>query len=254
MKKLKVVAVSYLNTKPLLYGILQSAIQHKIELSLEIPSVCAAKLKSGEADMGLVPVAIIPELETPHIISEYCIGAVGKVATVCIFSNCPIEQIRRLYLDEDSRTSVALTKLLLKKYWKLAPTLILSSDIPFDRLDQHSAALAIGDKTMGLHAQFPYVYDLGEEWMRFTGLPFVFAAWVSNIELPPAFVKPFNKALEAGIAHIPQLTYLLPTPAAGFDLKEYFTHCISYQLDEAKKAGLELFLESISPKLELAYS
>ena len=253
MKKLRVTAVSYLNTKPFLYGIFQSDIQHQIELTLDIPSVCAAKLKSGEADMGLVPVAIIPELVSPHIISDYCIGAVGKVASVCIFSNCPIESVQRVYLDDHSRTSVELAKVLLKKHWKVNPIFIAHSNVSTVTLDDFSAAVVIGDKAIGLHQKFPYVYDLGEEWMRFTCLPFVFAAWVSTRVLETAFIREFNNALALGLAHIPQLIYLLPTPTSGFDLKEYFTHHISYHLDKDKKKGLELFLDSISPVIELEY-
>ena len=252
--KFKVTAVSYLNTKPFLYGIFQSPVQLQIELSLDIPSVCAEKLLSGEADLGLVPVAVIPSLSTPRIISDYCIGAVGKVATVCIFSNCPIDQLKRVYLDYHSRTSVELAKILLKKYWKVTPELFHKSNVVAQDIDAHSAALVIGDKSIGWANQYPYVYDLGEAWMNFTGLPFVFAAWVSNKELPAPFLQSFNQALKTGLAHIPELIYLLPTPQAGFDLKEYYTHFISYDLDAPKKQAMEKFLEYIDLNVEVVYN
>ncbi|MDX1942329.1 MAG: MqnA/MqnD/SBP family protein, partial [Saprospiraceae bacterium] len=118
-RKYKLTAVSYLNTKPLLYGIFKNKIADQIELQLDMPSVCAQKLKDGRADIGLVPVAVIPELKTPHIISDYCIGTVGAVKTVCLYGERPIEEWNALYLDYQSRTSVELTKLLLKEYWKL---------------------------------------------------------------------------------------------------------------------------------------
>jgi chorismate dehydratase len=249
MRKIKVCAVSYLNTKPFLYGIFQSAIQHQIELSLDIPSVCAAKLQSGEADLGLVPVAVIPQLDTPHIISDYCIGAVGAVKTVCIYSNVPLEDVKALYLDYHSRTSVALTQLLLEKYWHLNPILLNSTDGYIDNIGGTTAGLVIGDKTIGLDKRFKYVYDLGEIWAKYTeGSPFVFAAWVSNRKLPADFIKKFNEALHRGLEHIPELIYILPTQEAGFDLKEYFTHHISYDLDAAKKAALQRFLKEIGMK------
>jgi chorismate dehydratase len=249
MRKIKVCAVSYLNTKPFLYGIFQSAVQHQIELSLDIPSVCAAKLQSGEADLGLVPVAVIPQLDTPHIISDYCIGAVGVVKTVCIYSDVPLEDVKALYLDYHSRTSVALTQLLLEKYWHLNPILLNSTDGYIDNIGGTTAGLVIGDKTIGLDQRFKYVYDLGDIWAKYTeGSPFVFAAWVSNRKLPLDFIKQFNAALHRGLEHIPELIYILPTQEAGFDLKEYFTHHISYDLDAAKKAALQRFLKEIGMK------
>jgi chorismate dehydratase len=249
MGKIKVCAVSYLNTKPFLYGIFQSAIQHQIELSLDIPSVCAAKLQSGEADLGLVPVAVIPQLDTPHIISDYCIGAVGAVKTVCIYSDVPLEDVKTLYLDYHSRTSVALTQLLLEKYWHLNPILLDSKEGYIENIGGTTAGLVIGDKTIGLDKRFKYVYDLGEIWAKYTeGSPFVFAAWVSNRKLPLDFIKQFNDALQIGLDHIPELIYILPTQEAGFDLKEYFTHHISYDLDAAKKAALQRFLKEIGMK------
>ncbi len=246
MSKIKVTAVSYLNTKPFLYGIFQSTIQNQIELSLDIPSVCAAKLASGEADLGLVPVAVIPQLKTPHIISNYCIGAVGAVKTVCIYSDVPLEDVKALYLDYHSRTSVALTQLLLEKYWHLNPILLNSTEGYIDNIGDTTAGLVIGDKTIGLDKRFKYVYDLGDIWQRYTeGMPFVFAAWVSNRKLPFEFIDEFNQALKTGLEHIPQLIYLLPTQEAGFDLNEYFTHHISYDLDAAKKLALQRFLTEI---------
>ena len=245
MKKYKVTAVSYLNTKPFLYGIFQSPVQEQIELSLNIPSVCAAKLESGEADLGLIPVAAIPDLSTPHIISDYCIGSVGAVKTVCLYSNIPITGVKKVYLDYHSKTSVALTKILLKKYWQINPILLTSTEGYLDKPEPDAAYLAIGDKTIGLEMRFDFIYDLGEIWQDWTGLPFVFAAWVSNKKLPESFIKEFNKALNTGLQHIQELIYILPTQYFEFDLKEYFTKNISYTLDDAKRKGLERFLSEI---------
>lgn len=249
MRKLKVTAVSYLNTKPLLYGLLQSPIASQIELKLEIPSVCAKRLKEGDAGLGLVPVAVIPELDTPHLISDYCIGTVGAVKTVGIYSECPLSEVTALYLDHHSRTSVELTKLLLRDYWKANPELIPASDGYIPTLGGTRAGLVIGDRTIGLEERFPYVYDLGEAWLRHTGLPFVFAAWVSNQPLDPEFVEAFNHAMRQGIAHIPELMYLLPSPHPNFDLEEYFTRHISYELDGPKRKALGRFLEAIGPQV-----
>ncbi len=244
--------MSYLNTKPFLYGLLQSDISQEITLSLDIPSECARKLRDGEADLGLIPVAGIPELHTPHIISDYCIGAVGAVKTVCIYSDVPINAVETLYLDYHSRTSVELTKILLKKYWHTSPCFQKSDDAYLDKISGTTAGLAIGDKTIGLDKKFRYVYDLGEAWENYTGgLPFVFAAWVSNRPLPEIFLKKFNTALQAGLNHIPELIYLLPTQENGFDLKEYFTKYISYDFDAQKHKALSRFLSEINSKVVL---
>jgi chorismate dehydratase len=267
MKKYKVTAVSYLNTKPFLYGIFQHAVQHDIELSLNIPSVCAAQLQSGEVDLALIPVAAIPQLSHPHIISDYCIGAVGAVKTVCLYSQVPIEEVKTVYLDFHSKTSVQLTKVLFHKYWKQTPTYISTDDFSHFGTENHenviangsvategwyldhvkgtTAALAIGDKTMGMSEKYKYTYDLAEIWLKWTGLPFVFAAWISNKKLPDDFIKKFNEALHIGLAHIQELIYILPTQYFHFDLKEYFTENISYNLDEDKKKGLKRFLSEI---------
>lgn len=249
MSKLKVTAVSYLNTKPLLYGLLHSPVARQIELKLDIPSVCARRLQEGDADLGLVPVAVIPELDTPHLISDYCIGTVGAVKTVAIFSEKPLEKVKELYLDHHSRTSVELAKLLLRDYWKLSPELIPAGDGYINDLGGTRAGLVIGDRTIGLEGRFPFVYDLGEAWLRHTGLPFVFAAWVSSRPLEPGFGEAFNRAMQQGIAHIPELMYLLPSPHPSFDLEEYFTRYISYELDGEKRKALARFLEAVSPRV-----
>lgn len=246
MGKLNVTAVSYLNTKPLLYGLLNSPIANDIRLELNIPSVCAQKLRDGEADLALVPVAIIPEIKQPQIVSDYCIGTVGAVKTVCLYSDCPIEEAKAVYLDHHSRTSVALTKLLLRDYWGVHPRLIPAQEGYIKRIGGKVAGLVIGDRTIGLERQFRYTYDLGEVWMAHTGLPFVFAAWVSNRPLPDPFVRAFNQALGQGVAQIPQLMYLLPSPDPSFDLEGYFTRNISYELDAGKRKAMELFLEEFN--------
>lgn len=248
---IKVTAVSYLNTKPFLYGIFKSGLEQEIELSLDIPSECARKLASGEADMGLVPVAAIPEIPEPHIISDYCIGSDGAVKTVCIFSDCSMEEMTHLFLDYHSRTSVELVRYLLKNYWKTQPVLLPASPGFESEIKNTTGGLVIGDRAMALWQQHTFVYDLGEAWQKHTGLPFVFAAWVSRRLLPGDFLARFNAALRLGIEHIPQLMYLLPAPQPGFDLQRYFTENISYVLDDEKRQGLDLFLSSLKvEKLE----
>lgn len=241
-ERYRMVAVSYLNTKPLLYGLLRSEIQQQLDMDLAIPSECARRLVAGEADIALVPVAVIPELPSARIISDYCIGTRGKVATVCIYGEVPIEEMTHLYLDHHSRTSVMLTRLLLKEYWQLDPILLRAEEGYIDNIGGKVGGLVIGDRTIGLAQRFTYVYDLGEHWKAHTGLPFVFAAWVATKPLAEDFVAAFNQALREGLGHLPELQLLLSSPDPDFDLVEYFTHFIDYDLDANKRKALKRFL------------
>ncbi len=241
MQKVRISAVSYLNTKPFIYGMFRGEMAELIDLSLDIPAVCAGKLASGAVDLALTPVAIIPELPQAYLVSDYCIGAVGPVRTVCIFSQRPLESIRKIYLDFHSRSSVALTQLLCREYWHIQPEFLPATPGFEDQIAGDTAGLIIGDRAMGRAEQFRYVYDLGEAWTAWTGLPFVFAAWVSLRPLEEEFLQKFNKALAGGIAHVPELIKILPA-VPNFDLNDYFTHNISYDLDDAKWLGLNHFL------------
>ena len=240
---IKISAVSYLNTKPLLYGLFQKGIDEMVDLTLDIPSVCAQKLVDGEVDLGLVPVAIIPKIKNPHIISDYCIGTEGEVNTVAIYSKRPLQELTHIYLDYHSRTSAALTQILFKEYWKLPVTFLQAEEGYINEIEGTTGALVIGDRTIGL--EMPYKYDLGTAWKEHTGLPFVFAAWVSNKPLPEEFISVFNKALAYGISKIHQLVYLVPSPHPSFSMSDYYTKYISYYIDEPKQKALDLYLSKV---------
>lgn len=250
--KIKISAVSYLNTKPFLFGIFQSEMENLLDLSLDMPSECARKLIEGEVDLGLIPVAAIPQLDNPQIISDFCIGTEGVVKTVCIYSNCPIEEVTHLYLDYQSRTSVALTRYLVQNYWKITPKFVDATAGFENKIEGKTAALIIGDRTIGMEGQYPYVYDLGEMWKAHTGLPFVFAAWVSNEPLSENFQKQFNKALKTGIDKRYQVAQLFQSSYQGFDVKDYYYKYIDYDLTAAKQEALKLFLNYIEPKREVS--
>ena len=233
MKKIRVSAVSYTNTKPFIYGLQHSDIFEKIELSLDNPSDCAQKLIDNEADIGLVPVAALPDIPGYKIIADYCIGAVQAVNSVFVFSNVPIEDVITLRLDSQSRTSNSLAKVLLKNYWKLNPQLITDGEA--------DAFVEIGDRTFGKKNKYPYVYDLAEEWVDFTGLPFVFAVWAANKAIPTDFVEDFNAALKLGLGSREALIKEIP-PFDNFDLNDYLMDRIDFVFDAKKQDALERFL------------
>jgi len=243
---LKISAVSYLNTVPFIHGLKQSELMRNIDLQLDYPSICADKLINGTVDLALVPVAVIPKLKEAHIISDYCIGANGAVDTVCLYSDVPIEEVESIALDYQSRTSVALLKILLKEYWLLNPEL-KKANVGFEEnIKGNHAALVIGDRAFALNTKHTYIYDLSAIWKEMTGLPFVFAAWVANAKLPQDFITAFNKALEKGLSDIDTALALEGTNYPNCtNPEDYLNNKISYTLDAEKKKGMKLFLKSM---------
>jgi chorismate dehydratase len=173
VKKIRISAVSYTNTKPFIYGIQHTSIIDQIDLSLDIPSDCAQKLIDGKVDIGLIPVAAALNLPEWHIVSDFCIGANGAVNSVFIFSNCDIHEVKTIQLDPQSRSSNNLAKVLMKNFWKVAPEQIVNAPDYAQSVDPYTAFVQIGDRTFGKKQQFKYVYDLAEEWQKMTGLPFM---------------------------------------------------------------------------------
>lgn len=252
MKKIRLSAVSYLNTKPFLYGLLNHPIAQQLEIATAIPSECAQRLLAGTTDLALVPVAVLPQLDSYHIVSDYCIGTLGAVKTVAIYGEVPIEEMDTILLDFHSRTSVELSRLLLEEYWQLQPQLVNAQEGYIKKIKGSTGGLVIGDRTIGLEKRFPYHYDLGSIWQAHTGLPFVFAAWVSREPLAADFLQAFNQALAAGLAKLPELQLLLPSPDPDFDLVDYFTNYISYDLDADKRKALDRFLAYLSASVPLS--
>ena len=243
-RKVRVGAVSYLNTKPLIYGIEMGMIKDEADLLIDYPSKIASMLLEDKIDVGLVPVAIIPEMKEYHIISDYCIGSVGQVASVCLFSDVPLEKIKTILLDYQSRTSVALLKVLIREYWKLNVDFESTSGNYQSKISGTTAGLVIGDRALQQRKISPFIYDLGEQWKKFTGLPFVFAAWISNKKLDDNFIKNFNEANASGLNEIDEV--VKENPFEAFDLHHYYSECISFEMDEKKKKGLELFLQKLT--------
>jgi chorismate dehydratase len=243
---LKISAVSYLNTIPFIHGLKQSELIKIINLQLDYPSICAEKLINGNVDLALVPVAVIPKLKEAHIISDYCIGANGAVDTVCLYSDVPVEEIESIALDYQSRTSVALLRVLLKEYWQYNPEL-KKANVGFEEnIKGNHAALVIGDRAFALNTKHAYIYDLSAIWKEMTGFPFVFAAWVANTKLPQDFIISFNKALEKGLSNIDKALALEGDSYPNCENPEdYLNNKISYSLDSEKQKGMELFLRKI---------
>ena len=244
MNKIRISAVSYTNTKPFLYGIQNTPILDQIDLSLDIPADCAQKLIDDKVDIGLIPVAAALNLPGWNIVSDYCIGANGPVNSVFIFSNTDIHEVKTVQLDPQSRTSNNLARVLMKNFWKVEPALVTNAPDYAEPNDPDTAFVQIGDRTFGKKEEYKFVYDLSEAWRKFTGLPFVFAAWIANKPIPQNFLDEFNKSLKFGLDHRPELLKSIPQ-REDFDLEDYLMHKLDFDLTEDKKKALHLFLDYI---------
>jgi chorismate dehydratase len=245
-KKIKVSAVSYLNTIPFLHGIENSEVKNLIDLSLDIPSDCAKKLLLGQVDLGLVPVAVLSQLKEYHIVSDFCIGAVGNVQSVALYSDVPLPEITTIYLDYQSRTSVNLAKVLAKEFWNISPEWLESSEGYEQKIEGNTGGVIIGDRTFNLAKTYNYKYDLAGEWFSYSGLPFVFACWVSSIKLPASFIQQFNACLKFGVDNINAVVANHKEGSISKEnLNSYLIDNISYELDSQKKIALARFLGSI---------
>jgi len=200
-------------------------------------------LLTGSLDIGLVPVAIIPEMSEYHIVGNYGISCDGPVASVCLFSEVPVNEIKTVLLDYQSRTSVLLVQVLLKEYWKLDVKFEKATVNFIEKIKGTTAAVLIGDRAFEQRKISSFIYDLGEAWKNLTGLPFVFAAWVSQHKLSDNFIQRFDLANRYGLENLQDVVN--SNPYNAFDLKEYFGHFIQYRLDDDKRKGLASFLKMI---------
>ncbi|MEN6619216.1 MAG: menaquinone biosynthesis protein [Rikenellaceae bacterium] len=248
----RVSAISYLNTIPFVYGLENHPVRKRIDMDFCTPAQAAEKLEKGFTDIGIVPVAIIPQVENNLIISDFCIGAEGKVASVLLCSGKPLEKIEQIYLDSESRTSVLLSKVLAKHFWKIIPVYI---DFNFSKesLDLSKSYVLIGDKALKFGQNFGYVYDLAEEWIKFRHLPFVFACWTANKDIDPSFIAEFNDALKFGIENIDKA---VEKYSNGFNKEyalKYLATNVSFNLNADKRTGLSEFwilaLEELKSKV-----
>ncbi|MCC7331736.1 MAG: menaquinone biosynthesis protein [Flavobacteriales bacterium] len=250
--KIKISIVSYSNTLPFLYGLMNSSIFSKIDLCNDIPSICAKKLLSNEVDIGLVPVAILPQLKNYHILTDYCIGAKQKVKSVLLVSKVPLNEITNVLLDYQSKTSINLVQILARKFWNINPNFSHAEPGYEDLVKGSTAAIIIGDRTFNLDGKFQYTYDLAEEWNKFSGLPFAFACWVSNKKIPDEFVSELNQALNFGVEHISESISLNEsTQLTNEQMLNYLTNDISYHFTAEKRRALNLFLEFLSENVNI---
>ena len=242
----KIAAVSYFNTLPFLYGLEHyNGINKLVNIQIDYPSKIAQQLLNNEIDIALVPIVILRDNPDLKIITPRGIVADGVVASVKLFSNKPLKQIDKILLDYQSRTSVNLIRVLARFFWKIEPVWIQTKTDFHEQILNGRAAVVIGDRALQLLGQYKYEYDLAHEWKKFTNLPFVFAAWVSNKKIDNNFLSLFEQALDYGISNIEKVIefYFDKTKVISqfFDPLKYLTDLIKYRLSKKEYASISKF-------------
>jgi chorismate dehydratase len=243
-----VCAVSYLNTVPLVWGFLRDPAQSGlIDLEFAVPSACADRLRSGDAQIGIVPVIEMARQNLDYI-RGVGISSEGPVRSILLISKVPFGQIKTLATDSGSRTSVMLSRVILAEKYGVDPRVISHVPDLAAMLGVADAALLIGDAALKVDpAELPFeTLDLGDEWTRMTGLPMVFAVWSGAKQ---AVREPFGEAFRAscryGLAHIEEIV-VAQTTERGFPealVRDYLTRHIVFELTDRHYAGLEQYLE-----------
>lgn len=239
---IRIGAVSYLNTKPLIFQLKE--LLPGCELILDLPSRLADRLAARDLDVALIPSVEYLRGVGGVIVSDACIACHGEVRSVRLIFRKPPQQIESLALDVGSRTSATLAQVLLAKRFGIRPKLQpLAIDSSLEETDA-DACLIIGDRAMNI-ATSPYceVWDLGQEWTQETGLPFVFALWIAHTELAAPIVEAFELSRDAGLSNLDQIVSQ-EAPRYGLSeaaCREYFQQHLYFYLGREELAGLQLF-------------
>jgi chorismate dehydratase len=245
-QKIRISAVKYANTYPFIYGITETGFDKNAIIETDHPAQCAEKLVSGKVDIGLIPIAALPLLREYYIITDFCLGAYGKVRTVMLLSNCPFSDIEAINLDYHSQSSNNLARILAKFAWK-REFIWKNTNTGFDflQIPCNEAVVLIGDKCFEYENRYSFRIDLAEEWHKMTGLPFAFACWTANKRLDNDFIKEFNQALATGVNDIPAVVekYGKTGTIRGEDLRIYLTENMNFDLNEDKRKAINLFLD-----------
>ena len=218
-------------------------------LNPAIPSECVTLFKQGDAAVSLLPVVALKHLNNCRMVTDYGIGCDGPVRTVKLLSRKPISEIEKVSLDFHSRTSVQLLRILMKEYWKINPVYVENQNLQQSD-EQADAVLAIGDKVIELEPLYAFQYDLGEYWKKHTGLPFVFAVWVAQLEIADEVEVMLNDCFQNLKSSLPNIREKYISEKPWVD--KYFTEHIQYGFDSKYLAGMHLFLSKIPVLSEIA--
>lgn len=251
MRRLRISAISYLNTAPLMWDFEHGESGSEFEISYTLPSACARALEAGTADIGIIPAAAYARVPGLMVLPGVAIASRRPVRSILLVSRVPLEKIRTVALDTSSMTSVALTKVLFEKWLGGGRTFISMEPDIEKMLAQHDAGLLIGDPALQIDRSRYHTLDLAEEWIRHTGKPFVFAFWAvrqnalrevaPSQDLAAIFQQSRDHGLEpASLDHSASEW----APRLGLEeaaIRSYLTENIYYHFDAACLEGLQLF-------------
>jgi chorismate dehydratase len=246
---MRISAISYLNTAPLMWDFEHGLAPEGFEISYTIPSRCALELQNGKADIGIIPAAAYATIPDLSILPGVAIASKSPVRSILLVSSKPMSEIRSVVLDSSSLTSVALVRVLFEKYWGGARKFTSHRPDLATMLSAGDAALLIGDPALKVDRRRYYTWDLAEEWLRFTGKPFVFAFWAirdeaiktSGIDLALIFQNSRNHGLEPRNLLQTAQAWSKKLNLAAVDLHSYLSANIFYYLDQPCLEGLRLF-------------
>jgi chorismate dehydratase len=244
LPKLRVGIVNFLNSKPLAWGFLKGHHADLFAPSYHPPALVARLLGQGNLDIGLIPSIEVQRIPNLKILPDLCVAARHEVRSVLLVSRCPLPEIKRVALDQNSRTSVALLRILLRERYGLDPEYIHERPDPERMLSEADAALVIGDPALKVDRDRYLITDLAAEWNELTGLPFVFAVWAVRPEVEiPDLPFYFKSSLRYGLS---SLDTLVRESAAelGLDSSEvrsYLTDNLAFFLRDEEIAGLTEF-------------
>jgi chorismate dehydratase len=251
MRRLRISAISYLNTAPLMWDFEHGQAGRDFDISYTLPSNCARQLQGGTADIGIIPVAAYPSIPDLAVLPGVAIASRRPVRSILLVSKVPVEEIRTVALDTSSMTSVALTKVIFEK-WLGGGRTFSSADPNLDKmLATHDAGLLIGDPALQVDRSQYFTLDLAEGWIRYTGKPFVFAVWairesaLHEAEYPRDLTSVFQDSRDHGLEP-ESLDHIAREWGRRLGLTEdsvrsYLTENIYYQLDPVCLEGLRLF-------------
>ena len=270
MTKLRISIVQYLNTAPLVWGFTNGSLRGKYDLSFTVPSQCAEELRTGKADVAIIPAIEYQRIDDLVILPDMAIASKKQVRSLLIIAKKPIEQVKRFALDRSSCSTQTLTRILCAEKWKIGPQFFEAPPDLNAMLEQADAALLIGDPalriavgmeknswpgaegqtlcqaaTLGItSAEMLYVYDVVGEWRSMTGLPAVLAVWAAKRDVATSEVTTdFLASRDFGLSRIPEICFdasrELELPERT--LESYLCHNIDFSLDEENRRGLELY-------------
>jgi chorismate dehydratase len=251
MRRLRISAISYLNTAPLMWDFEHGGASPFFDISYTLPSACARALQAGTADIGIIPAAAYAEIPGLQVLPGVAIASRRTVRSILLVSKVPVEKIQTVALDTSSMTSVALTKILFEKWLGGGRTFTDMSPNVEQMLAKHDAGLLIGDPALQVDRSHYLTLDLAEEWIRHTGKPFVFAFWAVRgaalSEASPALdlAQVFQDSRDHGLTPA-SLKQIAREWAPRLNLREdevrsYLTENIHYELDPGCLEGLQLF-------------